>query len=767
MSLVINTNTASLGAQRQLTGSGMALDRATERLSSGSRINSAKDDAAGLSIANRMTSQIRGLDQAVRNANDGVSMIQTAEGALQESTNILQRMRELAVQSSNGIYSDGDRKTLDAESKQLISELNRIAGTTSFNGQNLLDGKLGTVKLQVGSEANQTIGIKIGAMDAKTLGLGATSSDMGGTHFSQAISSTTFKDGDVLINGISVGAFDGAGTPADKLSTLIDNINSRVTGVTAKAFNEVTSTSVGLGVTTDNALVIDIVNPDGSSGQYSISGTNNLDELISAINTQSNGALVASKTDDGRFTMSSVTGGSIKFTSATLNADIGTGFTTATAVQSELGFSSSDGKGITVTTGPNAAAGLLAKLGLQETRTNGDVKGTGISTVTAFAYGDVKINGTVIDGTNSATLLGTVNAINSASTTTGVSAALKAESTTKFNTTAASQELTGSGAVGTVVAGNLTLNSFDVALLATDSAAGVATKINAAVANTGVKAYNDAAGKIHLFSEGQINITTSATMTSLNLTAANTAATVPANGAGSVVLNGTSVSLTNIADLKTVVSDVNGSQATTGVYATISDQGQLVLQSNATFSVDVGDTNGARSLFQLGLDTRVSAGSPMFSSLAADKTTVNAAIGLTSANKTPISIEVTAAGTTSTGLLSQNVASNGAGFGSSVSTLSLATQAGAQKAIKVLDNALTTINDTRASLGAVNNRLDFTVSNLSNISEKTSSARSRIMDADFASETSTLSRSQVLQQAAQAMLAQSNARPQQVLSLLR
>ena len=138
MALVINTNIASIGAQRQLSGSGMALDRSTERLSSGMRVNSAKDDAAGLAIANRMTSQVRGLDQAVRNANDGVSLIQTAEGALQESTNILQRMRELAVQSSNGIYSNSDRATLNAESKQLVAELNRIAGSTSFNGQNLL-----------------------------------------------------------------------------------------------------------------------------------------------------------------------------------------------------------------------------------------------------------------------------------------------------------------------------------------------------------------------------------------------------------------------------------------------------------------------------------------------------------------------------------------------------------------------------------------------------------------------------------------------------
>src|SRR6218665_3930253 len=137
MPLIINTNVASLNSQRQLLNSGNALDKATERLSSGQRINSAKDDAAGLAISNRMTSQVRGLDQAVRNANDGVSLVQTAEGALQESTNILQRMRELAVQSSNGIYNDADRTTLNAESKQLKADLDRIAGTPSFNGKNL------------------------------------------------------------------------------------------------------------------------------------------------------------------------------------------------------------------------------------------------------------------------------------------------------------------------------------------------------------------------------------------------------------------------------------------------------------------------------------------------------------------------------------------------------------------------------------------------------------------------------------------------------
>ena len=133
MALVINSNISSLNAQRQLASNAESLNTAMERLTSGRRINSAADDAAGLAIANRMTSQVRGLNQAVRNANDGISLIQTAEGALVESTNILQRIRELSIQSANGTYSDGNRSTLNAEVQQLVKELDRISETTTFN----------------------------------------------------------------------------------------------------------------------------------------------------------------------------------------------------------------------------------------------------------------------------------------------------------------------------------------------------------------------------------------------------------------------------------------------------------------------------------------------------------------------------------------------------------------------------------------------------------------------------------------------------------
>src|SRR6056297_1430581 len=163
MPQVINTNIASLNAQRNLNASQGQANIALERLSSGLRINSAKDDAAGLAISERFTSQIKGLNQAVRNANDGISLAQTAEGALQESTNILQRIRELAVQSANDTNSSSDRASLQSEVDQLTAEIDRIATTTSFNGQNVIDGNLQDAVFQVGANAGQSISFSIGA----------------------------------------------------------------------------------------------------------------------------------------------------------------------------------------------------------------------------------------------------------------------------------------------------------------------------------------------------------------------------------------------------------------------------------------------------------------------------------------------------------------------------------------------------------------------------------------------------------------------------
>ncbi|NVD98343.1 flagellin [Massilia sp. BJB1822] len=242
MASVINTNIASLNSQRNLSGSQSALNTSLQRLSSGMRINSAKDDAAGLAISDRMTSQIRGMTQASRNANDGVSLAQTAEGALSSSGDILQRIRELAVQSSNSTNSASDRQALQTEVGQLASELNRIAQTTSFNGQTLLDGTMGTANFQVGADANQLISANGANFLTNTYGNNRVENDQ-----FVAIDATNHIDNtgkSITINGVRGSATIKTGntgaTPPEVQSTaksISESINKQAgaTGVTASA----------------------------------------------------------------------------------------------------------------------------------------------------------------------------------------------------------------------------------------------------------------------------------------------------------------------------------------------------------------------------------------------------------------------------------------------------------------------------------------------------------------------------------------------------
>lgn len=244
MPLYVNTNVSSLNAQRQLMGSGNSLDQAFQRLSSGFRINSAADDAAGLQISNRLSSQVNGLNQGNRNANDAISMAQTAEGALDESTNILQRMRTLSIQSANGSNSDTDRAALQKEIGNLQQELTRIAETTSFGGKNLLDGSFGTEQYQVGANANETISVQLGNMSADAIG--SYKADGASTNYSGATSQVAANE-DYSSVDASGDAFDfsiqgsegtanftlngAAVTATDKAEAI--NAKSAETGVTA------------------------------------------------------------------------------------------------------------------------------------------------------------------------------------------------------------------------------------------------------------------------------------------------------------------------------------------------------------------------------------------------------------------------------------------------------------------------------------------------------------------------------------------------------
>jgi len=238
MALYVNTNVSSLNAQRQLMGSSNSLDQAFQRLSSGFRINSAADDAAGLQISNRLSSQVNGLNQGNRNANDGISVAQTAEGAMDESTNILQRMRTLAIQSANDSNSADDRAALQKEVSNLQLELTRIAETSTFGGQKLLNGDFSGKSFQVGADANQTIDITIGDISANQIGNNKV--DGGGSVFTDTAVTTTGAFGVATggaANGIVVNGKDGNGTTADiagmKATEVATEINKLGTGVKA------------------------------------------------------------------------------------------------------------------------------------------------------------------------------------------------------------------------------------------------------------------------------------------------------------------------------------------------------------------------------------------------------------------------------------------------------------------------------------------------------------------------------------------------------
>jgi len=232
MAQTINTNLSSLTAQRNASKTQNDLSTAINRLSSGLRINSAKDDAAGLAISERFTTQIRGLNQAVRNANDGISLAQTAEGALASAGSILQRVRELSVQSANASNSGSDRKAIQAEVGQLLSELDRISVTTEFNGQKLLDGSFGSSTFQIGANANQTITATTGNFRTTTYGTQLAQT----TSVPAAATATSFA-GTVAINGlqsksVTLSATDTAATAAAAFNAVSD-----ATGVTAVARN--------------------------------------------------------------------------------------------------------------------------------------------------------------------------------------------------------------------------------------------------------------------------------------------------------------------------------------------------------------------------------------------------------------------------------------------------------------------------------------------------------------------------------------------------
>ena len=310
MAMTINTNIASLNAQRNLNKTQGVLNRSLERLSSGLRINSAKDDAAGLAISTRFSAQISGLNQSVRNANDGISMLQTSEGAMQEVTTILQRMREIGVQAANNTYSASDRSSLQGEMDQLYYEIDRISQSTQFNGISLLDGTGSKRDFQIGANSGQSISIELKSVAGKDLDL--TMKPEGEVTGNSRASSSSYASSSVTINGVTVD-LDTAGD-AKEIAALI-NAKSSLTDVGANAFNTVNASSSGTGAT---GMTINTVS-------ISRAGTN--EDLVVNINKKTAETGVTATLDETTniITLSNYTGEDIVMTGDYDNAGFGAG----------------------------------------------------------------------------------------------------------------------------------------------------------------------------------------------------------------------------------------------------------------------------------------------------------------------------------------------------------------------------------------------------------------------------------------------------------
>lgn len=371
--MIINHNIASLNTYRQLTANNAAGAKSLEKLSSGYRINRAGDDAAGLAISEKMRGQIRGLDQAARNSQDGISLIQTAEGALNETHSILQRMRELAVQSATDTNTSDDRAKIQSEVDQLAMEITRISNTTEFNTQRLLDGgmqsgNIGSVKFHIGANANQNLTLSVGAMDAQTLGVArdiATATVSGATDVTDAEITGTLGEG--LIDGASLtvsGAIQTAGTVASAGAiggityTTADNSDT-LNGYTITVTNGAAAGSEVATIDTDNKTIsLQIADAAGAKSTAAQINTALNNALTTAGITDVDFAATGTVTDDAGTGSGTLTGGAqdivrITVTDGTLTetADVAGDATSATFTDS------TKFKGLTINLDGNLSSG--------------------------------------------------------------------------------------------------------------------------------------------------------------------------------------------------------------------------------------------------------------------------------------------------------------------------------------------------------------------------------------------------------------------------
>jgi flagellin len=726
---IINTNLAAMKAQSGSRMAQMGLDRAMERLSTGLRINSAKDDAAGLAIAQRMTADVRGLSVAIRNAGDGISLAQTAETAMGEITNMLQRMRELAVQAANGSISSEDRVALQAEVTQLVGEIDNVAGRTSFNGIKLLDGSSKALTLQTGSRAGETVGLAIGSARAGDLGTGSvpglTGTGAFETSIANLVSNQALQANDLRINGVAIGSSRAAddslsatgkeasaiakaaainrATAQTGVRAVVGSTTMTGTAMTAAALtgtvtiNGVTTGSI---TTTTNAAasrtaVVDAINL--ISGQTG----------VRAIDTGDSNLGVRLEAADGR----NIEVALDTLTAAATGLKVGAQAGTFSLVSDSGGPVVIDSVGSGRLSRSGLAAGTFDR-GVSTLSTDARAVATSAATARSLNTGDLVLNGvsiraskdsddtisdtTALSSVKSASAIAVAAAINESAEQTGVRAFANALSIDATTTTV----------IGADATTDLYINgqAISITLSATDSAQQTRENVAAAINNytgaTGVTAVDNGRGGISLTAADGRNI-------AVWFDSGDAAAANFGLAGATIAGTGTTYTALGVAD----PTDISGDAVQTA-YATVR------LESASAIEVKAGSLGFA-------------AGSN-FGNLGFEEARYGADVG-----------------------------------GLKVKDIDIATQDGASAALGSIDEALKSVSINRAELGAVQNRLEATINNLTSASTNTVASRSRIQDADFAAETTNLARSQILTQAAQAMLAQANQSQQGVLQLLR
>jgi len=716
---VINTNLNALVSQESSRSSNLKLSRSMERLSTGQRINSAKDDAAGLAITNRMTSQVRGIQMAIKNSNDAISMSQTAEGAYGQVSNVLQRMRELAVQSASGTMSASDRSSIQLEVDQLKEEINHIADTTNFNNIKLLNGTAKNVVIQTGANQEDTIKMSFDSVRANHIGSDVQPSL---TSLSGSVGERgALADGDLMINGIQIGVSyaddDEKSTASNSASAIakVAAINrlSDSTGVVAKAAENVASGSAMTGAAGTGTITINGYSTAsiGTTTDTALSRKLTV-EAINAISGATGVKAFDTQSDNGGVVLSAEDGRNIEVAFSTVDA-ASTGVAAAGTYVGKFHLYSVDGSSIkldskedVVTTSQTEG---ISKAGLRV----GTFEGRSASTVTSM-------RATVQEGTGGgatntvADVAGVLNGDTLVINGIAIGAAVGTDD--QFSYQYSSTTTTGSQRSASAIA--------------------IAAAINKQSDRTGVKASAEA------------NVIRGASFT------ADTTGTATA---GTITLNGASITVANYGDIDTVVDAFNEKSGQTGVIASRYGTA-LELRAADGRNITIGSSDALAANLGLG---SVGIGSNGSTSVVTFYSTVRME------SDEAFTVESGYEGVSNFERLGFRRGTFGGAVGDKVSEINVTTQQGASDALRALDAAINQVSAAQAMSGALNNRLDVIVNNLSEGLQNMSASRSRILDTDYATETTELAKQQIIQQAATAMLAQANQQPQGVLALLR